>query len=217
MGSMPTTAQDRGSTMHGGHDAAASSDRRTVFAEALGPGFDVLPAALRDLHDVVGVRVFMGCADIERGRGRLSRLVGALIGFPPAGLGVPVHVTMLRQGGTELWTRDFAGRRFRSRLSPGHPAGSGRVRERFGPIVLEIALRREAGRLAFPVTGGSLLGVPLPRFLLPISDTFEHVDAEGRACFDVRISLPLAGHLASYRGWLVPAGPGPAPRSARHG
>jgi hypothetical protein len=39
---------------------------------------------------------------------------------------------------------------------------------------------------------------------LPRSDSFEHVDAQGRACFDVTTSLPLAGYIVTYRGWLVP-------------
>lgn len=192
----------------GPHEALAGAHVRPIFAVALGNGFDALPAALRDLHDVASVRVFTGRADVERGPGVLSRIVAALVGFPPAGRDVPVRVTMLRQGGSELWTRDFAGREFRSRLTAARPDASGRVRERFGAIVLDIGLRHDQGRLCFPVTGGSLLGVPLPRFLLPRSDTSEHVDAEGRACFDVHISLPLAGHVASYRGWLVPDRPG---------
>lgn len=184
---------------------------RPLFAETLGNAYDGLPAALRELHFVAAsdgaTRTFAGRAEVLRGRGLLSRIVGATIGFPPAGRDVPVRVTMQRQADSELWTRDFAGRTFRSRLSPGGAPGCCIVRERFGPVVLYIALdTRRRGRIGYPVVAGSMLGIPLPRFLLPRSDTFEHVDAEGRACFDVAISLPIAGHIATYRGWLVPVG-----------
>lgn len=191
--------------MHDELTAASAKAARPVFAEALGAGFAALPPALRALHDVTGTRVFAGRADVERGAGLLSRLAGAIVGFPPAGRDVPVRVTMRRIGAAEVWTRDFAGRTFRSWLSVGGPPGSGRVRERFGAITLLIALdSRSGGTIAFPVVGGWLLGVPLPRLLLPRSDTRESVDGAGRARFDVAISLPLAGHVATYRGWLLP-------------
>jgi hypothetical protein len=76
--------------------------------------------------------------------------------------------------------------------------------ERFGLLNFELALSVEDGKLHFPVSGGSCLGVPIPNFLLPKSDTFEFIDSQGRACFDVSISLPLAGHVVTYRGWLTP-------------
>lgn len=178
-----------------------------IFATVLGADFDALAAPIRDLHDVASTRMFAGRSAVVRGRGMLSRLVGALIGFPPAGADVPVRVRMERQGTTELWTRDFGGRVFRSRLSPVGEPGSRHIYERFGLVVMTIKLTPSAdggGGLAFPVVAGSLLGVPLPRLLLPRSDTWEHVDDHGRAAFDVTIGMPLVGHIVTYRGWLVP-------------
>ena len=49
-----------------------------------------------------------------------------------------------------------------------------------------------------------MLGVPIPRVLLPRSDTRESVDDLGRATFDVGLSLPVVGAVVRYRGWLVP-------------
>ena len=60
--------------------------------------------------------------------------------------------------------------------------------------------------LHYPIVAGRLLGViPLPRPLLPISDTREYVDGDGRACFDVSVTHPLAGFIVRYSGWLLPA------------
>jgi hypothetical protein len=37
---------------------------------------------------------------------------------------------------------------------------------------------------------------------LPVSDTVEAVDTDGRATFDVALSHPLTGPIIRYRGWL---------------
>jgi hypothetical protein len=160
-----------------------------------------LPPALCDLHTVLDRRIWTGQAEVQRGRGILSRLVAGLMRFPPASADTPVTVTMDRQGETELWTRQFAARRFRSRLSP--PADGNGLIERFGPLSFRIALAADATGLAYPVTQGWCLGLPIPRWLLPVSTTRETVDDQGRACFDVALSHPLTGLIVRYRGWLV--------------
>jgi len=176
-----------------------------LFAAALGEQFERLPAALRDLHSVVDLRIWKGTAEVARGRGVLSKLAGAIVGFPPSGRDVPVTVTMHRTAGRETWTRDFGGVKFRSTLSAAGPDGSGRIFERFGLLKFTMALAFENGHLRFPVVAGSCLGIPLPGFLLPLSETSEFVIADGRAGFDVSISMPVAGLIAHYRGTLSPA------------
>ena len=187
--------------------AAAMS---TLFPHALGNDYAKLPAQLRDLHTVIESRIWNGEAEVTRGTGWLSRLIGRLIGFPSDGTNVPVRVTMRRDGASEIWVREFAGRRFVSRLSAGGPKGSGRVFERFGPVCVEMKHTIVNGRLLYPVRRGTILGLPLPDVLLPRSgQAHECVDELGRARFDVPISLPLAGPIVRYRGWLVPAEAGP--------
>nr|WP_255563960.1 DUF4166 domain-containing protein [Hyphomonas sediminis] len=112
---------------------------------------------------------------------------------------------MRRTSDGETWTRAFGPRRFRSHLRrvAGDPPGM--VRERFGAMAFSIPLSLENGRLAFPVTGGRVAGIPLPRFLLPVSETHESVDKDGACRFDVSIRLPMIGLVAHYRGWLKPA------------
>lgn len=58
------------------------------------------------------------------------------------------------------------------------------------------------GTLSYPVSGARLFGLPWPKFLTPKSDTFEYVDDEGRARFDVAISLPFFWPMIRYQGWL---------------
>ncbi|MFG1242159.1 DUF4166 domain-containing protein [Xanthobacter sp. V7C-4] len=188
----------------------ATQPMPVLFAEALGPDFLLLPPPLVDLHAVVDVRRWHGEAEVTHGPGLFARLIRAVMRFPPAGRAIRVAVTMERRGGGEVWVRDFAGRRFRSRLTRNscltrNAAGSG-VRECFGLVSFDIGLAVRDGRLWYPVVGGRLAGVPLPRALLPTSASCEGLDAAGRACFDVAIALPLVGPVVRYRGWLVPDG-----------
>lgn len=176
-----------------------------VFEKALGAEtFAALPEPIRNLHQVIETRRWEGRSSITRGKGLLAILAGMVAGFPPAAGDVPVTVEMRRTPSGERWTRRFDETEFRSHLSADPDGAAGRIRERFGLMTCNIDLALRDGRLAYPVVGGRLLGVPIPKFLLPVSKTHEYVDDKGRACFDVTVSLPLGGHVATYKGWLKP-------------
>ncbi|MFN9959446.1 MAG: DUF4166 domain-containing protein, partial [bacterium] len=153
------------------------------------------------------MRRWEGEAAITRGNSILARLICRVFGFPPAAAAVPVRVTMECDGQAERWTRDFGGRRFRSVLR----LHRGRMTERFGPFTFTLDLAEQAGRLVFPVRSGRIGPLPLPSGLLPASTTFESAD-QGRVRFDVALSLPFAGSLVHYRGWLAEAPPPHPPR-----
>ena len=78
------------------------------------------------------------------------------------------------------------------------------LRERFGPFSFVLRLTARKGRVDWPVERWRFLGVAMPRMLMPKSETFEEVDADGKFRFDVSISLPFAGLVVRYRGWLEP-------------
>lgn len=170
-----------------------------VFQAALGKRFAELPAVVQDLHCVLYRRHWKGRAQVTRGRGLLARLICRIVGFPAAGQGVAVTVSMHRNGPIETWVRDFDGKQFRSVLTIGQ---AGTVWERFGPFNFEIGLKVSGGRLTYPVRRARLFGLPWPMALTPTSETFEEVDADGHARFDVAISLPIIGRLIHYQGWL---------------
>lgn len=176
-----------------------------LFETALGPRFAALPAPVQALHRVVDARRWQGRAQVERGRTPLSALVCAVMGFPRSGADLPVSVEMRREGAREIWRRRFAGRDFSFEMRLAGPPGSGRVSERFGPFRFEIPLACDADGLGFPVARGWLFGVPLPRRLLPVSRTVERA-ADGAARFDVEISMPGAGRIVRYAGWLRECG-----------
>lgn len=185
---------------------AISRERETpLFREALGPDFNRLPAPLRAVHDARVHKCFFGRGRVRRGSGPLAELLCLAFGLPQSSDDLPVTVSIERDGAAEIWTRNFGSRRFRSVLRRSASDGKGRVRERFGPVSIEIDLALADNALSYPVGGGSFARFRLPSFLVPRSETRESVDEDGRFCFSVRISLPLTGLLISYEGWLEDA------------
>ncbi len=170
-----------------------------LFQRALGPEvWATMPPSFRHGHDLWDRHVMTGRGSVERGQGRLAMLVAALFRFPPAAPDVAVTVVMERIGDREIWRRDFGGNRFLSKLSYAGPAS---LHERFGPFTFELSLPLTEGRMGMQVEKGWFLGIPIPRVMLPISET-EEFEAEGRFNFSVRLSAPLAGFVVHYRGWL---------------
>ncbi|WP_146071443.1 DUF4166 domain-containing protein [Bosea lathyri] len=144
---------------------------------------------------------------METGRNAIAKLLRWIIGLPGTGSDVPLSVTIERiadpSGKAEVWTRNFGGTRFSSRLHVGAKSG---LHETFGPITFALGLAARDDGLTLPVTSARCFGLPLPRFLLPLSEAREYADEEGRFRFDVKLTLPFFGLLTHYRGWLVPAG-----------
>lgn len=156
------------------------------------------------MHDVDGEATAEGSAHIDRGEGVIARLIAASVGFPPAGRDVPVQVRFLADANGELWQRTFAGKRFASYQSAyAAPAGS-IVFERFGLVTIALHLVFRDGRLDVIPVRWSLLGLPLPKALMPIGETYEWVDIQNRFNFHVEIGHPWFGLIVRYRGYLVP-------------
>ena len=193
---------------------ASTEDLRPLFADVLGEAaFAALPPAVRAIHAGGAGAVLEGRADVDGPAGLLARCCAAPFRFPPAGSGVPVRVVVTPGpgGAEEAWSRYFAGRRFGSRMrrvaEPGPRHG---LEERFGPFAFRLAVPADASGLSMQVVGWRLGPVPLPRAWAPRAVAREGVDAEGRFRFDVVVTLPLAGRVTGYRGWLVPVRqPGP--------
>ncbi|WP_416900341.1 MAG: DUF4166 domain-containing protein [Minwuia sp.] len=176
-------------------------DRPTLFRAALGDAWEALPQVVQRIHSVQDIESFSGTAEVIRGRGLLARLSAVIFRFPKAGRSVPLTITKTRTSYGEIWERNFAGRRFRSYLTPGRP---GHYRERFGPFDYEQELPVVDGIISLPVRRGWFLGVPLPRPLLPGSDSREFAEG-GIFRFDVGLFAPLTGELiVRYRGTVTP-------------
>ena len=176
-------------------------DGSPPFPKVLADAWTDLPPRIRDLHCAESGAYFSGLASVSRGRSLAARLVAKLVGFPPAGRRVSVSVRIDRRGDKETWRRDFAGKKFKSELSAGEKRFAELLCERFGPIRFGIALVHDAGRLRYRMHKWTFLGLPMPRWLLPTGSVYEFVE-DDRFNFHVDITLPLIGHVVTYRGWL---------------
>ena len=174
----------------------------TLFQSALAERWHQLPPEVQALHSVQDVESFSGRAQVTRGDSMIARLAAWFFGFPPAAEEVPLTITKTRTEAGEIWERNFGGRVFRSYLTPA--LDPHRYRERFWLFNYEQDLPVEDGCMRLPVRRGWFLGVPLPTFLLPQSDSREYAQ-EGAFHFDVALAAPLGGGLiVRYRGQLQP-------------
>ena len=178
-----------------------------LYRRILGERYAELPQPLQAMHDVHGVLSAQGIARVERGRGLVIALIGWLFRFPAAGDNVPLTVKFSTVGARELWQRNFAGQLFCSTQEAGTGRHDGLLIERFGPMSFAMAVVIRNHKLHLELVGAAALGVPLPWFLLPRIDVFEH-DADGRFSFHVDLGLPLLGRMVRYTGWLAPISSG---------
>lgn len=189
-------------------DLQVQSERRTdpfvpIFARVLGKAFGGLPAAIRQTHMTADKSRWQGRSEVLRGGGLWPRLLAALFRFPPAGAHVEVEVVKTVTPRGEAWERRFGTRRFRSHLA----ATRAGMTERFGPFTFLLGLTVLEKELHYPVTSGRCGPIPMPRWMLPVSEAREYVQG-GRFHFDVSLRAPVTGALiVRYRGWLEAAEP----------
>jgi hypothetical protein len=169
-----------------------------LYARVMGADFARLPAAVRQMHDVLRDGGAHGRATVTLGTHPLARLVARAVGFPTAGEHA-LHVRFAEAEGVETWTRTFSGRAFSSRLRQVGP----HLEERFGPLRFRFALPADDGGLTMRMVGWRLGVLPLPLALAPVSAAREWAQ-DGRFRFDVPIALPLVGPVVRYTGWLAP-------------
>lgn len=168
-----------------------------LYRRVLGDRFDAMPPEVRALHDVSSPSTWRGEADVERGASKIARLIGWIARLPPTSRALPLEVTFTPDGRGEQWRRSFGRHVFPTHQS----AGDGVILERIGPAT--VALQPTAGPdgLALSLVAMRVLGVPVPRPMLPLVATRE-TEHGGRYHFEVEAVLPLAGLLVRYRGWL---------------
>ncbi len=177
-----------------------TSQPQSLYRRIIGEEFDRLPRTVKRLHDG-GSRAYLGHAEISGKAGLLHRLLRQIMGFPMNGSDVVVEVAIEVEGDDEIWTRNFAGTNFSSRIrqAPDDPALQ---EECFGPLCFGFDLSCRGGGLDLRLRRWRCLGVAMPAFLGPRITGRENEECPGRFCFDIQIHLPLLGHLIGYSGCL---------------
>jgi hypothetical protein len=169
----------------------------TLYRSLLGKVLDTLPAPVKTFHEEGGT--WAGTANIRRGKHPLAHLVARQTGFPPAGENVAVTVTVKQTEKAEIWTRDFGGHVLSSRQE----IVDNTLVETFGQTRVTLDLKATHDRLSITPIKWTVLGLPMPNFLLPRGETFEAADGE-RFLFNVTITAPIIGLIVAYRGTLEP-------------
>jgi hypothetical protein len=177
----------------------------TAHQQILGGAFDRLPPQVHHLHSALTETMWRGTAEVRRGRSIAASFVAWMFGFPRAGAGVPVSVTISPEADGERWTRMFAGRAFTSRLTNGTGRDDYLLIEQLGLASVALGLVVEGDRLCLVPRRWRLFGIPMPSALVPRGTSFEG-EEDGQFSFDVSIDLPLIGLVVAYRGTLRTVG-----------
>ena len=175
-----------------------------LYERVLGQSCDRLAPEIRQLHSVKSVSSFDGRCTVERGHNPLAWLIATLIGFPNAGSDQSITVNLTLDGDGERWVRSSGGRTFSSVQHAGRGRSEWLVRERFGPVYVDMALVVEGANLRYVVRHWGVLGIPLPLSLGPHSTAIESVQ-DGKFRFEVEIRHPFTGLIVRYCGVLTAA------------
>ncbi|KMW59003.1 putative transmembrane protein [Candidatus Rhodobacter oscarellae] len=182
----------------------AAEPAGTLYQALLGTAYADLPAEVQKLHGETGTRVWQGEAEVTGGATILHRLIARILGFPTRSGTTPLAVHFNAKGPRETWTRDFDGEVMVTHQSRGTGRDAHLLVERFGKLTVSLALVVEGDRLRLAPRHWRLMGLPMPRFLLPGGESYE-TGHDGRFRFHVDVRLPLLGRLVRYRGWLTRA------------
>lgn len=178
-----------------------------LFADVLGDHWGALPLAVRNTHSVIDKKTLKGYAKITRGTSWVTKLIAVMFRFPSAADSVSVEVTKTRFAKSEVWVRNFNGKQFKSTLSsvadtPQDATEQG-MHEQFGLLKFLLRLNVDSDGLHFPVVSGSCMGIPIPKMLLPASNTREF-EKDGTMHFSVELLAPFKlGLIVRYEGWLT--------------
>ncbi|MBK8083128.1 MAG: DUF4166 domain-containing protein [Devosia sp.] len=178
----------------------AFKGEKPLYRRILGEDFDRMPEVTRRLHRGRPAVVATGEALLAPAETRLGRFLARRFGLPVMEGRVPARVVIESRGGREHWTRVFDRTPMRSTMSA---AGEGLIEEQFGALAVTMRLVSRPDGLDMVPVSARWHGIPLPKALLPLVKAEERVDAGGRHRFDVEISVPFAGRLVAYRGYLV--------------
>jgi len=207
IGELPLTAYVQAMDDLGVDTCSHSHAFNYLFADVLGDQWNALPTSVRNSHRIVDTRTLKGYAKITRGKSWVTKLIAVVFRFPAAADKVTVEVTKTRSAKSEVWVRNFNGQKFKSTLSSvagtPHQAKHQLMQERFGLLTFLLKLNVDSNGLHFPVVSGSCIGIPIPKMLLPASNTREF-EKDGTMHFSVELLAPFKlGLIVRYEGWLT--------------
>jgi hypothetical protein len=147
-----------------------------------------------------------GILDVEQGKSGPARLLGRLMGLPPAAVGQRARVRIVRSGPAdgaatqETWIRTFGS----VSLATRQVRTGERIVERAGPVELRMRCLATASDVWFIQDGAAVVigrfGFRLPGLFAPQACAHAWSSGDGAFDVDVAVRMPLLGVLVSYRG-----------------
>ncbi len=171
----------------------------SLYRRLLGSQFDLLPGVLRRFHDVDGGGRARGTFQVERGRGLLRNSLASLMGFPRAGIDVPVTLEVSVHGDRERWSRRFGDMPVVSRQWVKDHL----LIEQFGMNSFSSTVTLVGSDVIYEFQRAWLAGIPLPSWLSPRVDGLVRGEETGWRVV-VRVFAPILGEIVHYEGWVQP-------------
>jgi hypothetical protein len=170
----------------------------SMYEALMGTSFPRLSPPVQAFHRLRGSHVLHGWVETEAPRTFLAKLMGRCLGTPLLPSTGAIRFELDAHTDHEVWVRHFPMNTMMSRMRLVY----GELTESLGPTRLHFCLEEVEGRLVMRLTRLRFLGLPCPRWAMPVVIAEE--DGSGdRLHFNVRASLPLVGQVAGYRGYLV--------------
>jgi len=170
----------------------------SMYQVLMGASFPRLSPSVRAFHRLSGSHVLHGWVQTEAPSTFLGKLVARCLGTPLSPSNGAIRFELDAHPDREVWVRHFPTNTMMSRMRLVH----GELTESLGPTRLHFCLDEVEGRLVMRLTRLRFLGLPCPRWAMPIVIAEE--DGSGdRLEFNVKALLPLVGQVAGYSGYLV--------------
>lgn len=168
-----------------------------MYQQLMGEAYARLAPAVRRFHALQGHAVLRGRVRVAAPSGRAARLLAWCMGTPGVAQDGPLLFELQARPGLQRWERRFP---LHTMVSTMRPAGAV-LAEQLGPAVLFFELREDGGRLVMLLARMRFLGLPCPRWLLPVIIAREHGVGD-RLHFEVQARLPGLGLVTDYSGYL---------------
>jgi len=175
----------------------------SLYPRVLGASWERLDEAVRCHHLQDDNLRSTGRFRIDYGS-QCARLIGRLLGLPPAAGAVMTRLEIRVVEGGEEWRRVFGDR---SLITTQFAAPNGQIIERLGALELRFRLEVADGGLVYHQTHTALLlgrwRLPIPRWFSPQVAAWERPGAApNQVEVSVEVMLPILGPLIIYQGTM---------------
>ncbi len=177
-----------------------------IYQDILGEQWDAVSPKVQRSH-LAGDELHANCVlDVTGSANVFGRLISRIVLLPAPMKSAPVGLRVCSSPRGEIWDRKFPDHTLRS---VQYKSAEGYLIDRFRLIAFYFHLELSNGGIlhkhvhTYLVFGS--LQVRLPRFLAPSVISHEEPDSsEDASTITVSLSMPLIGHLLTYRGIVRP-------------